>query len=58
MRNMSNQGGVEHLDRPTSEAICNAIGERLRRDVAPSHALPDHLQSLIAQFEMRERQGR
>jgi hypothetical protein len=58
MRNLSTNDGEEQIDRTTSVAICNAVGERLRRDTPPvSNALPSHLQSLLSEMERRERSG-
>lgn len=56
MRNLSMNDGEDQIDRTTSVAICNAIGERLRRDTPPAgNALPSHLQSLLSEMERRER---
>ena len=43
------------LDRMTSASICTAIGERLRRNLAPeSTDLPSHLQSLLDQMQRQD----
>jgi hypothetical protein len=54
MQNQFINNGEEHIDRTTSAAICNAIGERLRRDVGPDDALPSHLQMLIDQMRQQD----
>jgi hypothetical protein len=58
MRNLSTHDGEEAIDRSTSAAIRNAIGERLRRDTpAAEQGLPGHIQSLLNELERRERSG-
>lgn len=42
------------MDRYTSAAIRNAIGERLRRDMGTDEALPSHLQTLMSQLQQRD----
>lgn len=55
MRNPANDG-EDQIDRKTSAAICNAIGERLRRDTPPvDNTLPNQLQALMSEMERRER---
>ncbi|WNV10366.1 hypothetical protein [Tardiphaga sp. 709] len=54
MQNQFINNGEEHIDRTTSVAICNAIGERLRRDVGPDDALPSHLQTLIDRMRQQD----
>jgi hypothetical protein len=55
MQNQFINDGEEHIDRTTSVAICNAIGERLRRDVgSDDDALPSHLQMLIDQMRQQD----
>ena len=45
----------QSLDRMTSASICTAIGERLRRNLAPeSTTLPSHLQSLLDQMQRQD----
>lgn len=46
--------GDDEMDRSTSAAICNAIGERLRRDMGTDDSLPSHLQMLLSQFKDRD----
>jgi hypothetical protein len=55
MQNQSTNDGDEHLDRTTSAAICNAIGERLRRDLGPENdALPSGLQALLDEMQRQD----
>jgi hypothetical protein len=55
MQNHFTNDGEEQLDRITSAAICNAIGERLRRDLGPdANALPSHLQTLLDQMQRQD----
>ena len=55
MQNQFTNDGEDHIDRATSAAICNAIGERLRRDIGPDDdALPSHLQMLIDQMRQQD----
>jgi hypothetical protein len=55
MQNQSTNDGEERLDRTTSAAICNAIGERLRRDMGPdANALPSNLQALLDQMQLQD----
>lgn len=50
--------GDEHLDRTTSAAICNAIGERLRRDLGPdAQSLPSGLQALMDEMQRQDAEG-
>jgi len=49
--------GDDEMDRSTSAAICNAIGERLRRDMGTDEALPSHLQMLLSQLQQRDNDG-
>ena len=58
MQNQGKHDGDEHLDRTTSAAICNAIGERLRRDMGPDEAsLPSYLQNLMDEMQRQDDQG-
>ena len=45
------------MDRNTSAAIRNAIGERLRRDMGTDETLPSHLQLLMNQLQKRDNDG-
>jgi len=44
------------LDAPTSRAVANGIGERLRQALGGEAAFPDKLQKLLD--EMRDREAR
>ena len=55
MQNQFINNGEEHIDRTTSVAICNAIGERLRRDIgSDDDTLPSHLQTLIDRMRQQD----
>lgn len=55
MQNQFTNDGEERLDRTTSAAICNAIGERLRRDMgADADVLPSNLQALLDQMQRQD----
>lgn len=55
MQNQFTNDGEEQLDRTTSAAICNAIGERLRRDLGPDeNTLPSRLQTLLDQMQRQD----
>ncbi len=45
----------DEMDRNTSAAIRNAIGERLRRDMGTDDALPSHLQMLLSELQQRDK---
>jgi hypothetical protein len=49
--------GDDEMDRSTTAAICNAIGERLRRDMGTDDSLPSHLQMLLSQLQQRDDDG-
>lgn len=52
---LSSNLGDEELDHTTSAAICNAIGERLRRDLGPDDgALPSRLQMLLDEMQRQD----
>ena len=44
------------LDAPTSRAVANGIGERLRQSIGSETSFPDRLQKLLD--EMRDREAR
>ena len=49
----------EHIDRNTSRSICDAVGERLQRDLRPdSSRLSSHLQHLLDELRRRDHEGR
>jgi len=48
----------EEIDRKTSRAICDAVGERLQRDLRPENLRPStHLQHLMDELRKRDRDG-
>jgi hypothetical protein len=48
----------QQIDRATSGSICNAIGERLRRNLVPdSDGLPSHLQQLLDEMQRQDREN-
>jgi hypothetical protein len=49
--------GDDEIDRSTTAAICNAIGERLRRDMGPEEDMPSRLQSLLTQLQQLDNDG-
>jgi hypothetical protein len=45
----------EPIDRKTSRSICDAVGERLRRDLRPETWRPSsHLEHLMAELRKRD----
>jgi hypothetical protein len=57
MQNKFTNDGEDQVDRATSVAICNAIGERLRRDMGlDDDVLPSRLQMLL--YEMQRQDDR
>ena len=48
----------EPIDRKTSRSICDAVGERLRRDLLPeTWRLSSHLEHLMAELRKRDEDG-
>ncbi|MET4258849.1 hypothetical protein ABIC09_003799 [Bradyrhizobium sp. S3.12.5] len=45
----------EQIDRRTSRAICDAVGERLQQSIRPDPRLPTHLEQLMDELRKRER---
>ena len=45
----------EQIDRRTSRAICNAVGERLQQSLRPEPELPTHLEQLLNELKRRDR---
>lgn len=45
----------ERIDRRTSRAICDAVGERLQQSIRPEPRLPTHLEHLLDELRRRER---
>jgi hypothetical protein len=49
----------EPLDRKTCRSICDAVGERLQRDLRPdSSRLSSHLQHLMDELRKRDQENR
>jgi len=54
-----NMPDTQMLDHQTSRSICNAVGERLQRDLSPqSLAASSQLERLIDELRRRETAGR
>jgi hypothetical protein len=48
----------EPIDRKTSRSICNAVGERLQRDLRPETSrLSSRLEHLMAELRKRDEDG-
>ncbi|MET4215862.1 hypothetical protein ACVW1A_006186 [Bradyrhizobium sp. LB1.3] len=45
----------EQIDRRTSRAISDAVGERLRQSLRPEARLPTHLEQLLNELKQRDR---
>ncbi|MBK3663770.1 hypothetical protein JJE66_21405 [Bradyrhizobium diazoefficiens] len=45
----------EQIDRRTSRAIRDAVGERLQQNLRPDPRLPTHLEKLLNELEKRDR---
>ena len=46
---------VEPLDQKTSRAICEAVGERIGRDIQAEYAsLSPHLQRLVVELRVQD----
>ena len=48
----------EQLDRKTCRSICDAVGERLQRDMRPESSLSPDLQQLVDQLRKQETRAR
>jgi len=44
----------EQIDRKTSRAICDGIGERLQETLRPETTLPTHLEQLLEELRRRD----
>ena len=45
----------EQIDGKTSRSICDAVGERLQRDLRPAESkLPSHLERLMDELRRRD----
>ncbi|WGD48979.1 hypothetical protein QA641_25425 [Bradyrhizobium sp. CB1650] len=47
----------EQIDRRTSRAICDAVGERLQQSLRPEPRLTSHLEHLLDELKKRDREG-
>ncbi len=45
----------EQIDRRTSRAICDAVGERLQQNLRPEPRLPTNLEQLLNELRKRYR---
>ncbi|QPF88936.1 hypothetical protein [Bradyrhizobium commune] len=45
----------EQIDRRTSRAIRDAVGERLQQSLRPEPRLPTHLEQLLNELKKRDR---
>jgi hypothetical protein len=49
----------EQIDRKTSRSICDAVGERLQRDLHPEPSrLSSHIDHLMDELRRRDNEGR
>lgn len=48
---------TDQIDRRTSRAICDAVGERLQQSLRPEPRLPTHLEHLMDELRKRERES-
>ena len=49
----------EQIDRKTSRSICEAVGERLQKNMRPDEsALPSHLEHLMDELRKQDARGR
>lgn len=54
MASLNTNDGNDDLDRNTTAAIRNAIGERLRRDMGTDEPLPSRLQMLLNELQQQD----
>jgi hypothetical protein len=47
----------EQIDRRTSRAICDGVGEKLRQSLRPEPRLTSNLQHLLDELKKRDRDG-
>jgi hypothetical protein len=45
---------IEQIDHRTARSICDAVGERLQRDIRPETKLSPHLQRLVDELRRRD----
>ena len=48
----------EFIDHKTCRSICDAVGERLQRDLPTKPELPPYLTQLMDELRRRDRDGR
>ena len=46
----------DQLDRKTTRAICDGVGERLQQYIRPETTLPTHLEQLMEELRRREKE--
>jgi hypothetical protein len=44
----------DQLDRKTTRAICDGVGERLQQYIRPETTLPTHLEKLLEELRRRD----
>ena len=44
----------DQLDRKTTRAICDGVGERLQQYIRPETTLPTHLEQLLEELRRRD----
>ncbi len=49
-----NNSDFEQIDHRTSRSICDAVGERLHRDLRPETELPPGLRELVDELRRRD----
>jgi len=55
MKSPHTDEGIESLDRKSSRAICDAVGERLQQVLRPeSTRTPSHLQHLVDELQKHD----
>jgi hypothetical protein len=57
--NSQTAGESVEIDRKTSRSICDAVGERLQREMPPETSRPSvHLQYLLDELRRRDQDSR
>jgi hypothetical protein len=54
MNNSRINNDYEQIDRKTSRAICDGVGERLQQYLRPETTLPTHLEQLLEELRRRD----
>jgi len=52
--NAQNNSDTESIDHKTSRSICDAVGERLQRNLRPDAELPQPLRQLLDQLRRHD----